>query len=257
MKNANYFNTLILLPVYNSGKHLDKLLKQIIALSKDCNIFCVNDGSTDNSVEIINNNNVKYIDRKINRGKGYSLKEGFIYAKKNGYKYVLTIDSDLQHDPAMIPNFFITQKKENANLVIGFREFKQRAEDRGQRAVSREQRVEDRELKPETRNKKPINIMPFARVMSNNITSCIVSCISNKKIYDSQSGYRLYDLDYFMTNEIKTDLYQMETEILLNFIKKDAKISHVEIPVIYHDEESHISHCRDIKNFIKIIWDEI
>ena len=227
MKNkADISNTLIVIPIYNTAKHLDTLLKRIKLIFPKCNILCINDGSIDKSLDIIIHHRVNFIDRKDNRGKGFTIKQGFDYAIKQGYSYLITIDSDLQHEPAIIPYLLKSQNLTDANLVIGFREFS-------------------------------LGNMPVERLLSNCLTSCIVSYISNKKILDSQSGYRLYDLRFYNENEIKTDHYQMETEILLNYITKDAVISHVEIPVIYNDEKSNISHLRDIMNFIKVIWREI
>ena len=219
---SDFSNTLILVPVYNCEKHLDELFTCINKVSKDIHVLCINDGSNDNSLNIIKRNRISYIDLGSNRGKGYALKVGFLHAKRKGYKYIITLDGDMQHDPLYIPNFIQAQNLFEANLVIGFRDFS-------------------------------FKNMPFSRVLSNYITSSIVSYKSDIKVLDSQSGYRLYDLDFFNVKEIKTTRYQMETEILLNYIKKGAKIFHTEIPVIYKDEKSNISHFRDITNFVKVI----
>jgi glycosyltransferase involved in cell wall biosynthesis len=190
------------------------------------NVLCVNDGSLDNSLEIIHNYKCQCIDYSRNMGKGYALKQGFIYAKDKNFNFVITLDSDLQHKPESINDFFITQNHENADMVIGYRRFK-------------------------------INTMPISRYLSNKLTSFIVSIICKKTILDSQSGYRLYNLELFNPDEIKSNRYQMETEIILNYVIKKAIISYVEIPIIYNNEISHISHLRDIINFIKIILERV
>ena len=223
MKKSEIKNTLILVPVYDCEKHLEELFQRIFLVSRECHILCINDGSKDNSLQIIKRNGIKYIDLGRNNGKGYALKMGFLYAKRHGFDFVITMDGDLQHDPAFIPNFIETQNVFNAGLVIGFRKFS-------------------------------FKKMPFERVFSNSITSSIVSRKTGAKILDSQSGYRLYDLSYFDEKEIKTTRYQMETEILLKYIKKGAKVYHTEIPVIYKDEKSNISHLRDIVNFANVIF---
>jgi len=223
---ANVKNTIFLIPIYNSAFHLSELFYKIFSLSEKSHILCINDGSIDNSLDIIKQHSVKYIDFERNNGKGYALKIGMIYAKRNGYKFALTIDSDLQHDPTMIINFFKTQRKENSDLVIGFRRFN-------------------------------FKNMPFMRVLSNYITSSVVSGLVKQPILDSQSGFRLYNLDFFHEHTPFSDRYQMETEILLKYAKSKAKISYTEIPVIYNNELSNINHTRDITNFVKVIWKEI
>jgi len=222
MKRADIKNTLIIIPVYNCEKHLDELFHRLSLVSEECQVLCINDGSTDNSLQMIKKNNVKCIDLFRNTGKGYALKTGFAHAKLKGYEYALTMDADLQHDPKIIPNILKTQNLFHADLVIGFRRF-------------------------------TLKNMPFARFCSNSITSSVVSYMSNSKILDSQSGFRLYDLSFIDVKKIKTTKYQMETEILLKYLKKGAKVFHTEIPVIYNDEKSNISHMRDIYNFTKVM----
>ena len=229
MKRANIDNTLIVIPVYDSGLYLEKLFDRIESVCAGYNVLCVDDGSVDNSRDILKERNINFVSHDRNRGKGHALKTGMMYAKNNGYKFAITMDSDLQHDPRCIPNFFTTQNVEDADLVIGFRDFGL--------------------LKQ--------NTMPFMRVMSNTMTSGIVSCVSKRNILDSQSGFRMYNLELFDENEITTDRYQMETEILFSYIHKNAVVSHVEIPIVYGGEKSHISHLRDIVNFVKVVIKEV
>jgi len=226
MPKANVRNTLFLIPVYNCALHLSELFLKIFTISQKCHILCINDGSTDNTLEIIKHHSVKYINFENNSGKGYALKVGMQYAKKNGYKFVLTLDGDLQHDPLSIMNFFIAQRREESDLVIGYRPFSFRN-------------------------------MPISRVCSNYLTSCIVSLITKRDILDSQSGFRLYNLELFDNTDIYSDRYQMESEILINYCKAKARISYAEIPVIYNSEKSNISHFRDVINFIKVCLKEI
>ena len=52
--NSDKFLFSIIIPVYNTGKYIEKCLKSVQEASgKDCEIIIVNDGSTDNSEEII------------------------------------------------------------------------------------------------------------------------------------------------------------------------------------------------------------
>jgi len=223
---ANVKNTLLVVPVFNSAAHLSELFYRIFEQSEKCQVLCINDGSTDNSIDIIKQHSVRYIDYEKNYGKGYALKMGMVYAKRNGYNFVLTIDSDLQHDPAVMINFIKTQRKQDSDLVIGYRRFN-------------------------------MFNMPFMRFMSNYITSSIVSGVVKQGILDSQSGFRLYNLDFFHEDDVYSERYQMETEILLRYAKNDAKISYTEIPVIYSNEVSNINNTRDITNFVKVIWKEL
>lgn len=86
----------IIVPVYNTGKYLAECLESIINQSlEEIEIICVNDGSTDDSLNILHefeekNNNVKVLNG-INSGPGVSRNKGLDIASG---KYVYFMDSD-------------------------------------------------------------------------------------------------------------------------------------------------------------------
>ena len=90
----------IIIPVYNTGRHIEKCLKSIVNQTKtiDMEIIIINDGSTDNSEEIIkkyieNNNtqiNIKYYSKE---NEGVAKTRNFGIEKANG-DYIMFIDSD-------------------------------------------------------------------------------------------------------------------------------------------------------------------
>ena len=99
--NSDKFLFSIIIPVYNTGKYIEKCLKSVQEASgKDCEIIIVNDGSTDNSEEIIldfiNNlpSDIKsnYIYTKKNN-KGLADTKNVGIEKANG-KYISVVDSD-------------------------------------------------------------------------------------------------------------------------------------------------------------------
>jgi len=110
----------VIVPVYNVEKYLEKSLNSIIKASiDDMEILIINDGSTDNSEDIIKKyeNNypklIRYIKKK-NGGLGSVRNVGLKEAKG---KYIASIDSD----DTINPNFFIEAEKylkEDIDLVI-------------------------------------------------------------------------------------------------------------------------------------------
>ena len=83
---------LVVVPVYNEG---DKIKDTIIGLKKIDSIdeiLIVNDGSTDNTKEVIENLNVSIVNLDKNHGKGYAMH----YAIKEwDYGYIAFVDGDL------------------------------------------------------------------------------------------------------------------------------------------------------------------
>lgn len=216
-------NTAVVLPVYNSSRHLKSLISKLLEYVSPKQIIAVDDGSIDDSAELCSNLGIHLIRFQENRGKGAALWAGMQKAKDLGYKFAFTIDSDEQHNPQQIPVFWQQQQKENSDLILGKRSFK----------------VQD---------------MPWQRICSNRLTSFIVSITVKRDVYDSQCGYRLYRLSLIHDLEIVSQRYQFETEIILKLCKENIKISHVAIDTIYGDETSHIKHGRDIYNFVKLIF---
>lgn len=219
---ADWKNTAVVVPIYNSEKYLPELFKRIAGYFPSKSIFAVNDASEDNSKKACKKIGVNLIDLKTNCGKGNALQVGFKAAAEKGYKFAFTIDSDLQHKPEDFPDFMQKQNELDLELIIGKRDFS---------------------------HKK----MPFHRICSNTLTSWIISRASKQKILDSQCGFRLYNLEILEGMEFQTKRYQFETEVILKIAKKNGKIGFIPIETIYDGQESYISNLRDIKNFVKIV----
>lgn len=87
----------IVVPVYNTSKYLDECLSSLVNQTlKDIEIICVNDASTDNSLEILNSwaqkdNRITVIDSKVNMRQGAARNIAIKAAKG---KYIGLVDSD-------------------------------------------------------------------------------------------------------------------------------------------------------------------
>ena len=116
-------NLEILMPAHNEAKSLLKLIPEIhnnINGKINYSIIICEDGSTDNTLEVIENFKKKY-PIKLITGKN---KKGYSIAMLDGIKsasadYLLIMDSDGQSNPQEIINFWKNRKK--ANLVNGHR----------------------------------------------------------------------------------------------------------------------------------------
>jgi glycosyltransferase involved in cell wall biosynthesis len=94
----------IIVPMYNESDNVTQTHKKIHEALDPLNIpwelIIVNDGSTDNSLELVNElaqNDpcLKSVSYTPNRGRGYALRQGFASAQGN---YILSIDFDLSYD---------------------------------------------------------------------------------------------------------------------------------------------------------------
>ncbi|MCA9731890.1 MAG: glycosyltransferase family 2 protein [Deferribacteres bacterium] len=215
----------ILIPAYNAEAHIDDLLNRISKFTDErIVIIVIDDGSFDNTVEIVKlHKTVNLLKHEYNKGKGDALKYGIkiILERYPRSTAVIFIDSDLQHEPEKIPQFINAYEQGRGDFIVGRREISLRK-------------------------------MPFARIISNLLTSCMLSLKLKQKIYDSQCGYRLVSL-FYLQNDVTFQMgnYAFETELLIKAGKKGAKFFHIDIPTIYHGSQSYIHGLRDTLAFIK------
>ena len=208
----------IIIPAFNPPKSFSYLIQSIRNITS-IPIIIIDDG-TKPEVQIEPKfTGVKLLRNNINKGKGYSLIKAIHYAHSQQFTHCITIDADSQHDPVLIPAFLSID--ENISIVCGKRDLK--------------------------------GPMPIQRILSNIFTSKIVSLICHKKLFDSQCGYRRYRLQDVCRETFIEKGFQFETEVLIKLLRNKLKISHINIPTIYIDENSSIHHFHDTINFIKLI----
>ena len=117
----------VVIPLFNEEKSLDELYssiaKTISKINLKSEVIFIDDGSKDNSWEIIKNiakkySNVKGIKFLRNFGKSQALSAGF---KESTGEIVITLDADLQDDPNEIESLYKLIKEENFDLVSGWK----------------------------------------------------------------------------------------------------------------------------------------
>jgi len=114
-------NFTILIPTLNEEKNIKRLIETILSLYPSINITVIDDGSTDDTIKLVNEFEgvVSLINRKGNEIKGLSIsiKEGIFSVKT---KYFMVIDGDFQHPPEAIKEA-ITCSDENPEFIVGHR----------------------------------------------------------------------------------------------------------------------------------------
>jgi dolichyl-phosphate beta-glucosyltransferase len=116
----------IIIPAYNEGTRLGATLEKVLAYVKergwDAEVIAVNDGSSDNTAEIIRgwaekNPRLKLVENPGNRGKGYSVRNGMLHAQG---EILLFTDADLSSPIAEAGKLFAAIA-DGADIAIGSR----------------------------------------------------------------------------------------------------------------------------------------
>lgn len=109
----------IIIPVYNSSKYIDRCLNSLINQEyKNFEVIAVDDGSTDNSLEILNTYSERDIRLKVihqkNGGQTRARKAGISYAKGN---YIVCVDSDDYVTRDYLNNIYNIIQKNQVDMV--------------------------------------------------------------------------------------------------------------------------------------------
>jgi len=152
---------LAVIPAYNEGRNIGKLLVQLQEAVPFCDILVVDDCSSDDTAEVVTDLGINLITLPCNLGYALALQTGLHYAIGHGYNVVILMDGDGQHDPLDIPRLLTPIKCGDADLVIG-----SRFTDSGNYKLS------------------------FGRAIGIKIFSSVVRLLAGQKIRDTSSGFK-------------------------------------------------------------------
>jgi UDP-N-acetylglucosamine---dolichyl-phosphate N-acetylglucosaminyltransferase len=195
----------VVVPAYNEEKTIAKVILELMDMGFE--IVVVDDGSKDNTYSIVNNI-IKERKRGIlcrhllNRGLGGALKTGIEAALIEDPDVIVTFDADGQHDPHDILNVSKPIIADEADVVVGKRNF------------------ED---------------MPLSKKFGNNVMNLITLLFYGINVGDSQSGLRAFSRKAAEEIVINARDYGVSSEIVGEVKKQDLRLKEVPIKTIYTD----------------------
>lgn len=154
---------LLIIPAYNEEENILNTVNNIKKYSEEIEYIVINDGSTDNTEEILKENNINHIKLVNNLGIGGAVQTGYKYAYENGYDIAIQFDGDGQHDVSYVPKICAPLIEGQADMVIGTR-YLDKSESKFQST--------------------------FMRRLGANVISACIKIFTRKKITDPTSGFR-------------------------------------------------------------------
>lgn len=211
----------VVIPAYNEKFSLAGIVDEL--KSKNFSVLVVDDGSIDNTYELVKRKADFVIRNDKNLGKGMSLKKGIAYLLKEvEFDYLVTMDADGQHSPSELGKF-LQEAEGGAYFVVG------------------------------NRMSNPIG-MPKLRVITNKFMSWLISRIVGQRIPDTQCGFRLIKKEVLEKVKIETNNFEIESEILIKAARLGFPIKSISIKSIYFKNiHSRINPFIDTVRFIKFI----
>jgi glycosyltransferase involved in cell wall biosynthesis len=117
-------DTLLVITVFNEAHSLPELLSRLKEKGRyleGVDLLFVDDGSSDDTGNILICQGYRVLRHDINLGQGAACNTAMLAAIQRGYGYVITMDGDGQHDPVDIPQFVLSIKHSQADVVVGSR----------------------------------------------------------------------------------------------------------------------------------------
>lgn len=220
MKLSKY---LIIIPAYNEGPSIEKVIDETRESMPDAEMLIVNDGSNDDTAYKSLNKGVNVVNLPFNIGYGCALQTGFRFAEEYNFDYVITMDGDGQHDPKSINNLVDAIKTSDADIVIG-----------------------SRFLKGDYK-------MTFARKLGALLFGYVARLYTGIRITDPTSGFQLLNRQVF-TYLAQGDNYPLDypdVNIIMALHKKRFKV--VEAPVIMREKNNGKSMHSGIRPLIYVV----
>lgn len=187
---------LIIIPAYNEGENIERVVNMIKANCPQYDYLIVNDGSRDNTESICIEKGYHYVSHPVNLGLAAAVQTGMLFAYNNGYDAAIQFDGDGQHDTGYIEKM-VGEIQKGYNIVIGSRF------------------VEE---------KKPMSL----RMFGNNLIEAAIKMTTGKTLKDPTSGMRMFDKKMIKKLAFGADLGP-EPDTVALLVRKGATFSEVQV----------------------------
>ena len=214
----------IIIPAYNESARISRALKQVLACVHERNwpaeVIVVNDGSRDDTAEIVKkiaakDPIVRMIENPVNRGKGYSVRNGMLHAAAD---VIMFTDADLS-SPIEETERLLAAIRDGADIAIGSRWL-----DRGRQTKHQ----------------------PWYRQMFGRCFNAVTRLVMGLPFADTQCGFKAFrrDAGYTVFQLQRIERWGFDPEILFIALKRGYTVR--EVPVTWgHDERSRLSYLKD------------
>ena len=198
----------VLMPVYNESRTLETIVSRVLSSPVDLELelICVDDGSTDRSLEILrqlaeNDPRIKVVVQPGNFGKGRALRTAIEHMTGD---IAIVQDSDLEYDPNDYPAVLAPIIRGDADAVYG------------SRFASSEQR----------------QVLFSWHAVGNRVLTTLSNMVNDLDLTDQASCYKAVRADVLKRLRLTSDRFGFDPEITARLAQWGARI--YEVPISYH-----------------------
>lgn len=212
----------VVLPAYNAAKTLKQTIEEIPFEIVDDIILC-DDNSSDNTIQIAKQLNIKHIIRhNINRGYGGNQKSLYNKAIEINSDIVIMLHPDYQYTPKLITSMVSIISQNLYPVVFGSRILGGGALKGG---------------------------MPLYKYIANRILTSIQNLLLGQKLSEYHTGYRAYSIEVLkaINYNANSDDFIFDNQVIAQIFEKGFEIAEITCPTKYFSEASSINLSRSIK----------
>lgn len=194
---------MVIIPAYNEAENLSVLLPEIPGTikGKKVGVLVVDDGSSDNTKEVVTNSGHMVAQNKINRGQGAASRLGYDVLVRNNIQIGVTMDGDGQQLPSDIEKMVEPILNNEYDLVIGSRVLGTTYKNTMLRSAG---------------------VQFFTRV---------INMAAGLNLTDCSNGFKAFNVEKISSLNLREDQFQ-STEVILEAAKKGLRIGEVPITVM-------------------------
>jgi glycosyltransferase involved in cell wall biosynthesis len=212
---SNRPKIVVVMPAYNAAKTL-KITYDSIPHKVVDQIILVDDGSTDQTLEIARQLQLTVFVHTRNYGYGANQKTCYAEALKEGADIVVMLHPDYQYDPALLPEVLAPLKSGEADIVLGSRFLMGNTLEQG---------------------------MPWWKFLGNRFLTTVENWTLGLNLAEYHTGYRAYSRRSLeqIPFSFNSDSFVFDQEMLVQAAHLGFRIKEVPVPTKYFPEASSAS----------------
>ncbi|HKQ54135.1 MAG TPA: glycosyltransferase family 2 protein [Pyrinomonadaceae bacterium] len=218
----------VIMPAYNAAKTLKMTYMELPHDVVDV-VLLVDDGSSDETVEIARQLNLELFIHNRNYGYGGNQKTCYAEALREGADIVVMVHPDYQYDPTCLPRIIEPVEQGKADVVLGSRLMGVAPTKQG---------------------------MPWWKYLGNRLLTKVENAAFGLNLSEYHTGYRAFSRQVLETvhYQMNSDKFIFDQEVIAQIVEAGFRISEVSVPTRYFPEASSASFFDSSRYGLGILW---